>query len=600
MKLFEAFGELALKGQEQVMQGLKDVDQQGQSFGQRMDQFGQKVGRAGSAMTRWVSGPMAAAGVGLAALTKKVAANADRIAKGSREVGLSYAAYQELTFVLGQVAGASDELSQRALGRLNQRIGIAAREGGKYAEALVEMGYTQEQVASGAITAEDAFNKLTTRLSQSSTASEAAAVASEILGVRIGRVLGPALQQNAGVVQDLRNKYRDLGLGISGEALEASEKFNDQLDVVTRQFKVVGVEIATAFMPVLMDLMLFIKESVAPVLVEFAESLGAIFDWFQKLPEPMQSFLGTIAAIVVALGPFLVIAGKVLSMFSKIKVAIVAIIALKAGITSFLAVTTTGFATLTAAAAPWIALAALIVAAVVGIIAIFENWGAITEWLGQVWDSAVSSIESGATSVLDFMTSWGSKFVDIFRRLPDTILSFISSLASGAWNAIKQMGSNIINGLANAWSNALNGAQQFVRSMIGAISRLPGVIIRTIRDMAMSVVTAIRNMVLDTLSWLRELYNQAVGNSIIPDMARDIGAEMDQMADAGGESAKQFANNVSGDLENAQSGWQSGMAAQTVSGSGDVHVDMRNSIIRDDRDLTDRLMRKGGELAGAF
>ena len=600
MKLFEAFGELALKGQEQVMQGLKDVDQQGQSFGQRMDQFGQKVGRAGSAMTRWVSGPMAAAGVGLAALTKKVAANADRIAKGSREVGLSYAAYQELTFVLGQVAGASDELSQRALGRLNQRIGIAAREGGKYADALVEMGYTQEQVASGAITAEDAFNKLTTRLSQSSTASEAAAVASEILGVRIGRVLGPALQQNAGVVQDLRNKYRDLGLGISGEALEASEKFNDQLDVVTRQFKDVGVEIATAFMPVLMDLMLFIKESVAPVLVKFAESLSAIFDWFQKLPEPMQSFLGSIAAIVVVLGPFLVIAGKVLSMFSKIKGAIVLIIGLKAGITSFLAVTTTGFATLTAAAAPWIALAALIVAAVVGIIAIFENWGAITEWLGQVWDSAVSSIESGATSVLDFMTSWGSKFVDIFRRLPDTILSFISSLASGAWNAIKQMGSNIINGLANAWSNALNGAQQFVRSMIGAISRLPGVIIRTIRDMAMSVVTAIRNMVLDTLSWLRELYNQAVGNSIIPDMARDIGAEMDQMADAGGESAKQFANNVSGDLENAQSGWQSGMAAQTVSGSGDVHVDMRNSIIRDDRDLTDRLMRKGGELAGAF
>lgn len=600
MKLFEAFGELALKGQDKVMQGLKDVDQQGQSFGQRMDKFGQKVGKTGTAMTKWVTGPMAAAGVGLAALTKKVADNADRIAKGSREVGLSYDSYQELTFVLGQVAGASDQLSQRALGRLNQRIGIAAREGGKYADALVDMGFSQQQVESGTITSEQAFNKLTQRLSETNSETEAAAVASEILGTRVGRVLGPALRENAGQVEDLRKKYRDLGLGISDEALEAAEEFNDQLDIVTLQFQAAGVEIGTAFMPVLMDLMKFVQESLAPVLISFAESIAAIFDWFQQLPEPMQSFLGTMTAIVAVLGPFLSIAGKVITMFSKIKGAIVAIMALKAGITAFLAVTSTGFATLTAAASPWIALAAGIVAAVVAIIAIFENWGAITEWLAQVWDSTISAIESGASAVLDFMTTWGSRFVDIFRRLPDTILNFISSMASGAWNAIKQMGSNIINGLANTWSNALNGAQQFVSSMINAIRNLPGAIIRTIRDMAMGVVNSIKNMVLDALGWLGELYTQAVGNSIIPDMARDIGTEMDQMADAGGESAKQFANNVSGNLENAQSGWQSGMAAQSAGTSGDVNVDMRNSIIRDDRDLTDRLMRKGGELAGAF
>lgn len=599
MKLFEAFGELALKGQDKVMQGLEQVDKKGQTFGQRMEQTGKKIGQTGTAMTKWVTGPMAAVGVGLAALTKKVADNADRIAKGSREVGLSYDAYQELTFVLGQVAGASEQLSQRALGRLNQRIGIAAKEGGKYADALVEMGYTQDQVRSGTITAEDAFSKLTTRLSQSSTASEAAAVASDILGVRIGRVLGPALQQNAGVVDDLRKKYQDLGLGISGEALEASEKFNDQLDVITRQFSVVGVEITTAFMPVLMQLMQFIQNDLAPVLIGMAQGLASIFDWFAQLPEPMQSFLGTVVAIVAAVGPLLIILGKVITLFSKVKGAIMVIVGLKAAIAGFLAVTATGFGTLTAAAAPWIAVAAGVAAAVVAIIAVFENWGAIVEWFSGVWSSVTDTVKSMATGLLNHMTGWGESFVNIFRTLPETILTFISSLASNVWNAIKQMGSNVLNGLQSAWSNALQATSNFVSSMIQSVRNLPGAIINAISNMARGVINGIKNMVLESLGWLGHLYNEAVGNSIIPDMARDIGSEMNQMAEAGGQSAKAFANNVSGQLENAQSGWQSGMAAQGSS-SGDVHVDMRNSIIRDDRDLTDRLMRKGGELAGAF
>lgn len=599
MKLFEAFGELALKGQDQVMQGLDQVDKKGQTFGQKMEKVGQSVTSTGKTMSKWVTGPMVAVGAGLAALTKKVANNADRIAKGSREVGLSYDAFQELTFVLGQVAGASDQLSQRALGRLNQRIGIAAREGGKYAEALVDMGFSQQQVESGTITAEQAFNQLTQRLSETNSETEAAAVASEILGTRVGRVLGPALRENAGQVEDLRNKYRELGLGISGEALEASEKFNDQLDVITRQFSVVGIEIATAFMPILMQLMGFIQEDLAPVLVNFAQGLGSVFDWFSQLPEPMQSFLGTVTAIVAVVGPFLIILGKVITLFGKMKGAIMLIIGLKAGVATFLAVATTGFASLTAAAAPWIALAAGIVAAVIGVIAVFENWGAISTWLGETWESVVGSIKSASDNILSFMEEWGTKFVDVFRRLPETIQQFIANLATNVWNAIKQMGNNVINGLANAWQSALNGAAEFVNSMIRAIRQLPGAIVRVIRDMAMGVVNSIKNMVLDALGWLGELYTQAVGNSIIPDMARDIGAEMDQMADDGGQSAKRFAGNVAGELENAQSGWESGVAAQSSSNGG-VHVDMRNSIIRDDRDLTDRLMRNGGELAGAF
>src|SRR5690554_3302350 len=128
-----------------------------------------RVRRAATGLTAAYGATVGAA----AALAYRLAGTTNAVAKSAAEAGLAGDEYQRLSFALGQVAQVSQADTNRALGRLSQRIGRAQREGGKYADALMDMGFSQEQVASGAITTGEAMEALTQRLARAGSAQEA-------------------------------------------------------------------------------------------------------------------------------------------------------------------------------------------------------------------------------------------------------------------------------------------------------------------------------------------------------------------------------------------------------------------------------------------
>jgi hypothetical protein len=103
------------------------------------------------------------------------------------------------------------------------------------------------------------------------------------------------------------------------------------------------------------------------------------------------------------------------------------------------------------------------------------------------------------------------------------------------------------------------------------------------------------------------MYTAIVGGSIIPDLVADVGAEMSKMAEEGGEYANLFKRNVERQLESikptslkfgaASSG--GAPAGTSAGGKQNVHVDMRWSVMRDDKDMYERLARAGnnGDIA---
>lgn len=204
-----------------------------------------KVRRAAMALTAAYTATVGAA----AALATRMANTGNEIAKNAQEAGLAVGEYQSLVFAMGQVAQVSDQDVNRALGRLNQRIGRAAREGGKYAEALQEMGFSQQQVAEGGITTGAAMDALTEQLANARNEQEASAIAGDVLGTRLGRRLGPALYRNSEAFREQAQRARELGGGYSEVATAAGEDFIDTLSEVGLITTTISGEIAERLVP---------------------------------------------------------------------------------------------------------------------------------------------------------------------------------------------------------------------------------------------------------------------------------------------------------------------------------------------------------------
>ena len=115
-----------------------------------------------------------------------------------------------------------------------------------------------------------------------------------------------------------------------------------------------------------------------------------------------------------------------------------------------------------------------IVAAITAIILIIQNWGAISEWFGNLWTSITTTLQEVWNNIKDFfvnlwqgicdtaMNIWnGIKdfFVSIWTAISDffsNIWEGIKNVAMTIWDAITTTISNVINGIKNTISNVLN------------------------------------------------------------------------------------------------------------------------------------------------
>src|SRR5690625_3782627 len=129
-------------------------------------------------------------------MTKKVTDNFDAIAKDSAKLGITTDAFQEMSYWAGQ-NGLSASDMERAVGRPNQRIGLAGEGNDKYAEALERLGVDMEAVKEGTVSTEDAMATSIQTLSQMTNEQEKSALASELFGTKLARELMPALQEGS-------------------------------------------------------------------------------------------------------------------------------------------------------------------------------------------------------------------------------------------------------------------------------------------------------------------------------------------------------------------------------------------------------------------
>jgi hypothetical protein len=225
----------------------------------------------------------AAIGVGLVALTRfadKAADAADAIDKNSQMAGLSIEAYQELAFTFDQSGINADQFRQ-AMGSLNRRLGEAAAGNRAYADSYDRLGVSIRDANGHLRDSEEVMLDALEALGRLPSSAEQASLAAKLFGDDVGKKLVPVINQGADGIEDLRQKARDLGLVLSGDAVLSLVGYKDEMAALRQQFSTAGIEITASFLPILRDGVIpLLQEQVVPWVQSLAEGLKDVADDF--------------------------------------------------------------------------------------------------------------------------------------------------------------------------------------------------------------------------------------------------------------------------------------------------------------------------------
>lgn len=448
-------GSLAVSiiGDNQLSDTFDDVKKKTQDFGGSVQDVGKNVGNVGKGMTKWVTGPIAAVGAGALGLAKKWAATGDEIAKTSTKLGISTDALQEMDYWAGQ-NGLSSQAMERAVGRLNQRVGRAAEGNEKYAEAFENVGVAVRDSEGNIRDTEDVMRDTIGALQDIEEPALRSAMASEIFGTKMARDLMPALEDGSLSMEEAAEKAHELGIVMDEESLKAAEDFEDAWDDASRSIMGVVHSVGAELLPILVDQVIpAFQEHIVPAIRDLGERIGDIIKWFADLDPFWQKIIIGAIGVAAALGPVLVVVGKVISIVGTL-------------ITVFGALT-----------GP----IGLVIAAVVAVVAIFwylwNNWDEVKDLVGGAIDALVGFFSELPGRVMAFLTdtwknmqAWGSNMVDSARSSANQVVSTVVSFLSKLPGRLLQIGRNMITSFAKG-----------IRDRIGNVTGAIGEVASTIR-----------------------------------------------------------------------------------------------------------------------
>lgn len=298
-------------------------------FGNKLDAGGQKLTKigdgmqvAGGKLTKFSAlaiGSVTGLGAGLFALTDKATEAADGIAKGAEKIGTSTDFYQEATYWASQ-NGLAQEDMEKAVGRLNQRMGLAVDGNKKYAGALEKLGVDLNGVKDGTVSTEDAMAQSLTTLSGMENQHEKAALAAELFGTKLSREMMPALNDGSLTMEEARKKAEELGLVMGQDQLEAAEAFQDAKDDIVRSAGAIGMKIGLDLMPHFQRLLDWVRSNMPMIREKIMTAFNAVVDsvknlsnWWTELSGTSQKLILGFGALAISLGPVLLFVGKVAS-----------------------------------------------------------------------------------------------------------------------------------------------------------------------------------------------------------------------------------------------------------------------------------------------
>ena len=112
------------------------------------------------------------------------------------------------------------------------------------------------------------------------------------------------LMGNSDAIRGYEAELRKAGGTVQDVAEKQMDNLWDQLGLIKDQLIDVALELGQHLVPI-------IKDAVLPMLEKFVEWIGRLAEWFGNLSPFWQEFILAAAALAAALGPVLIIGGKI-------------------------------------------------------------------------------------------------------------------------------------------------------------------------------------------------------------------------------------------------------------------------------------------------
>lgn len=316
-----------------------------------------------------------------------------------------------------------------------------------------------KELESSAGTAQKAFDTL--EASDPSIQFEKTKTAIQNCAISIGQILMPIVQQIAGKIQELVQKFRDL-------------------DPETQQQIVMIAAIAAAIGPLIVIIGTLIS-SVGKIITfggQIVSLVGSITTWMGTASTFITgTMIPAITGVVTAIGPFLLIAAAVIAV-----------------ITAIIVVIKNWDAIVEVAQFVWESFCEKVSQLVTAFKEFFTSaFQAIGSFFTGIWNGIVSVATNAWSSIRNVFSTVGSFFTGIFQQAWNGITNIFNRLGgffSGVWNSVTGIFKSAGMAIGNAISGAVKTAVNFVLSkaigiingfigainaVIGVINKIPGV-----------------------------------------------------------------------------------------------------------------------------
>lgn len=375
---------------------------------------------------------------------------------------------------------------------------------GTIAESLGQFSENTQNVfrawQEGGATQKDVINAIVSDIANATTQQDALSKASVAFGT-----MGE--DANMGVITSLTtlgDAYND----VAGTAQSMADNTTTPMQELQASLN----ELQTALAPVGSDLLDLATSVLPPAL----DAVVSLVEGFSNLPGPAKTFIGVLAGLVT-----------LLTTLAPLITAVVTVVGTFGG----------------AVLGPIAGIIAGIAVAITAIITVIQNWGAITEWLGGVWDTICGGLQSAWEAVKAFFAgipAWWSgvwdTVVETFNNIWNAILSNpvvqmvvttiqnlfqgmvttvttiwngLVSIATGVWEMIKNavLGpvlllidlvtgdfTQLASDAQNIWNNIVSAAQSIWSGLVSIVTKLVSRVVNTVKSLFSGLSSAISSI----------------------------------------------------------------------------------------------------------
>jgi hypothetical protein len=282
----------------------------------RVENLGRSAAEVGHAMTKRVTAPLAAAGAAALGSAVQVGQFADRLLDLSEMTGLSTDELQRFRALAIQ-AGVSTDVIADSVQRLQVRMASGEEGSADLRMALTQLGIAMTDATGATRPMGQVVEEALAKLGDMEDVTARNVTAVRLFG-RSASELAPVLGMGSDAMAQAIQRAEDLGMIMSGDALNAANDFRVEWDFMKAAMASAGRELGIAVMPVMRELVAFINDSVVP-------GVRAVIRVFGDMDPKIMLAVAGFAALVAAIGPVLVVAGSLVTATASITGALIAL-----------------------------------------------------------------------------------------------------------------------------------------------------------------------------------------------------------------------------------------------------------------------------------